>query len=69
MPPAQNFSKRVGHPVAARQAMPRLRHVMGWHTFLNILSATLEGRKVRTRKEYMVLNSMRYGVDLNNLAR
>lgn len=42
---------------------------MGWHTFLDILTDTLEGRKVRTRQEYMVRNSVRYGVDLNNLAR
>jgi uncharacterized protein YndB with AHSA1/START domain len=42
---------------------------MGWHTFLDILSDTLEGPKVRTRQEYMVRNSARYGVDLNNLAR
>jgi uncharacterized protein YndB with AHSA1/START domain len=45
------------------------QNAMGWHTFLDILSATLEGRKVRTRQEYMVRNSARYGVDLNNLAR
>jgi uncharacterized protein YndB with AHSA1/START domain len=45
------------------------QNAMGWHTFLDILSDTLEGRKVRTSKEYMVRNSVRYGVDLNNLAR
>jgi uncharacterized protein YndB with AHSA1/START domain len=45
------------------------QNAMGWHTFLDILSDTLEGRKVRTRREYMVRNSVRYGVDLNNLAR
>ncbi len=45
------------------------QNAMGWHTFLDILSATLEGGKVCTRQEYMVRNSVRYGVDLNNLAR
>jgi uncharacterized protein YndB with AHSA1/START domain len=45
------------------------QNAMGWHTFLDILSDTLEGHKVRTRKEYMMRNSARYGVDLNNLAR
>jgi uncharacterized protein YndB with AHSA1/START domain len=42
---------------------------MGWHTFLDILSDTLAGRKVRTREEYSVRNAVRYGVDLNNLQR
>jgi uncharacterized protein YndB with AHSA1/START domain len=45
------------------------QNAMGWHTFLDILTDTLAGRKVRSRQEYMVRNSVRYGVDLNNLAR
>jgi uncharacterized protein YndB with AHSA1/START domain len=45
------------------------QNAMGWHTFLDILSDALASRPVRTRKEYMVRNSARYGVDLNNLAR
>jgi uncharacterized protein YndB with AHSA1/START domain len=45
------------------------QNAMGWHTFLDILSATLEGAKVRTRQEYMMRNSGRYGVDLSDLAR
>jgi uncharacterized protein YndB with AHSA1/START domain len=45
------------------------QNAMGWHTFLDILSDTLEGGKVRTRREYMVCNAARYGVDLNNMAR
>lgn len=45
------------------------QNAMGWHTFLDILTDTLAGRKVRTRQEYMVRNSARYGVDLNNLQR
>jgi len=43
------------------------QNAMGWHTFLDILTDTLTGRAVRTRQEYMVRNSARYGVDLNNL--
>jgi hypothetical protein len=45
------------------------QNAMGWHTFLDILTDTLAGRKVRTRREYMVRNSARYGVDLNNMQR
>jgi uncharacterized protein YndB with AHSA1/START domain len=45
------------------------QNAMGWHTFLDILSDTLEGARVRTRQEYMMRNSGRYGVDLNNLQR
>src|SRR5260370_27636085 len=45
------------------------QNAMGWHTFLDILSATLECRKVRTRQEYMVRNSARHGLDLTNVAR
>ena len=45
------------------------QNAMGWHTFLDILSDTLEGARVRTRQEYMMRNSARYGVDLKNLQR
>jgi uncharacterized protein YndB with AHSA1/START domain len=45
------------------------QNAMGWHTFLDILGDTLEGSKVRARQEYMMRNSARYGVDLNNLQR
>jgi uncharacterized protein YndB with AHSA1/START domain len=45
------------------------QNAMGWHTFVDILSDTLEGSPVRSRHEYMMRNSARYGVDLNNLAR
>jgi len=45
------------------------QNAMGWHTFLDILSDTLAGYKVRTRQQYSTRNSARYGVDLNNLAR
>ena len=45
------------------------QNAMGWHTFLDILGDALEGAKVRARQEYMLRNSARYGVDLNNLQR
>jgi uncharacterized protein YndB with AHSA1/START domain len=43
------------------------QNAMGWHTFLDILTDTLAGRKVGTRQEYSARNAVRYGVDLNNL--
>ena len=42
---------------------------MGWHTFLDVLEATLRGQAVEPRGEYMKRNAQRYGVDLNNLQR
>jgi uncharacterized protein YndB with AHSA1/START domain len=45
------------------------QNAMGWHTFLDILSDTLEPRAVDERKEYMARNAARYGVDLSNLQR
>ena len=45
------------------------QNAMGWHTFLDILTDTLAGRKVHPRREYSVRNAARYGVDLNNLQR
>jgi uncharacterized protein YndB with AHSA1/START domain len=45
------------------------QNAMGWHTFLDILCDTLGSANVRTRKEYTMRNSARYGVDLNNLER
>jgi uncharacterized protein YndB with AHSA1/START domain len=44
------------------------QNAMGWHTYLDILRDALMGRPVRTRQEYMVRNSARYGVDLGKLA-
>ena len=40
---------------------------MGWHTFLDILAATLNGEPVEERRVYMERNAARYGVDLNAL--
>jgi uncharacterized protein YndB with AHSA1/START domain len=42
---------------------------MGWHTFLDILGATLRGEDVQPRAAYMKRNAERYGVDLDNLER
>lgn len=43
------------------------QNAMGWHTFLDILSDTLANQPSRPRRDYMVQNAARYGVDLNNL--
>jgi uncharacterized protein YndB with AHSA1/START domain len=40
---------------------------MGWHTFLDILDATLRAQAVEPRGEYMKRNAQRYGVDLSEL--
>ncbi|HLK24056.1 MAG TPA: SRPBCC domain-containing protein [Caulobacteraceae bacterium] len=45
------------------------QNAMGWHTFLDILEATLAGRPVEPRPAYMQRNAARYGVDLANLQR
>jgi uncharacterized protein YndB with AHSA1/START domain len=45
------------------------QNAMGWHTFLDIVLATLRGEVVEARASYMTRNAEKYGVDLNNLAR
>lgn len=45
------------------------QNAMGWHTFIDILSDTLTQQPTRERKDYMVRNAARYGVDMNNLER
>ena len=45
------------------------QNAIGWHTFLDILSAGLRGEAVKERGAYMKKNAQRYGVDLGNLAR
>lgn len=40
---------------------------MGWHTFLDMLTAALDGRTPEPRRAYMERNAAAYGVDLNNL--
>jgi uncharacterized protein YndB with AHSA1/START domain len=45
------------------------QNAMGWHTFLDILEATLAGRPVEPRPAHMQRNAALYGVDLANLQR
>ena len=40
---------------------------MGWHTYLDLTEAALEGRTPTSRDAYMKANANRYGVDLDNL--
>jgi uncharacterized protein YndB with AHSA1/START domain len=42
---------------------------MGWHTFLDILGAALNGQAAEPRAVYMARNAERYAVDLANLQR
>jgi uncharacterized protein YndB with AHSA1/START domain len=45
------------------------QNAMGWHTFLDILSAGARGEEIKERPAYMKKNAALYGVDLANLAR
>ena len=45
------------------------QNAMGWHTFLDIVAATLHGAAVEPRASYMKRNAEKYGVNLNDLAR
>jgi uncharacterized protein YndB with AHSA1/START domain len=45
------------------------QNAMGWHTFLDILEATLNARPIEPRAAYMQRNAALYGVDLANLQR
>ncbi len=45
------------------------QNMMGWHTFLDMLSAAVRGEAVRPRGDYMKANAAIYGVDLANLTR
>ena len=45
------------------------QNAMGWHTFLDILEASLNARPVEPRAAYMQRNAALYGVDLANLQR
>ena len=45
------------------------QNAMGWHTFVDILADTLSQQPPRPRRDYMVRNAERYGVDLGNLQR
>ena len=45
------------------------QNAMGWHTFLDMLKASLRGEPVEDRAAYMKRNAELYGVDLKNLTR
>lgn len=45
------------------------QNAMGWHSMLDILSATLRGELIQERSVYAQRNAALYGVDLSNLAR
>lgn len=45
------------------------QNAMGWHTFLDLLSAAVRGEPAKARMDYMQKNAALYGVDLGNLAR
>jgi uncharacterized protein YndB with AHSA1/START domain len=45
------------------------QNMMGWHTFLDMLTTTLGGEKAEERPFYMKKNAALYGVDMNNLVR
>jgi uncharacterized protein YndB with AHSA1/START domain len=45
------------------------QNAMGWHTYLDMLSASLAGQPLESRPVYMERNAALYGVDLANLAR
>jgi uncharacterized protein YndB with AHSA1/START domain len=45
------------------------QNAMGWHTYLDMLTAAVKGEPVQPRSAYMKPNAARYGVDLGNLTR
>ena len=45
------------------------QNAMGWHTFLDMVSAAVRGEPVEPRPNYMKRNAEKYGVDLSNLVR
>jgi uncharacterized protein YndB with AHSA1/START domain len=45
------------------------QNAMGWHTFLDMLSAVVRGETADARDAYMKRNAPRYGVDISNLVR
>jgi hypothetical protein len=45
------------------------QNAMGWHTFLDMLTAALRGEPAEPRMVHMQRNAARYGVDLANPAR
>ncbi|PWT98953.1 MAG: hypothetical protein C5B53_06000 [Candidatus Melainabacteria bacterium] len=45
------------------------QNAMGWHTFLDMLAASVSGKTVESREFYMKQNAARYGINLANLVR
>jgi uncharacterized protein YndB with AHSA1/START domain len=58
---------RLLHLPVPERMEPQTR--MGWHTYLDMLGAVVEGAPLELREAYMMRNAPRYGVDLNNLQR
>ena len=45
------------------------QNAMGWHTFVDILADALTQQPPRPRRDYMVRNAERYGIDMANLQK
>jgi uncharacterized protein YndB with AHSA1/START domain len=45
------------------------QNAMGWHTYLDMLSAAIRGENIEERRAYMEENALLYGVDLNQLTQ
>ena len=45
------------------------QNAMGWHTFLDLVEASVKGEPVQPRVRYSQKNAALYGVDMSNLAR
>jgi uncharacterized protein YndB with AHSA1/START domain len=41
-------------------------NAMGWHTYLDMVTAAVRGETVGARDSYMTVNAKRYGIDLAN---
>ncbi len=65
---------KAGNTALALTHLPILdrfekQNAMGWHTFLDMMGAALQGDAVEPRASYMKRNAEKYGVDLANLTR
>jgi uncharacterized protein YndB with AHSA1/START domain len=65
--PAANEVKLTLHHAPIPERFEK-QNAMGWHTYLDILGATVRGETLQERPVYMRKNAALYGVDLNNLA-
>jgi len=41
-------------------------NAMGWHTYLDMVTAAARGETVQSRDSYMANNAKHYGIDLAN---